>query len=332
MKNIMKSIVASLIICSVTVGVCGCSDNNKSLQTINLCEVTHSVFYAPQYVAITQGFFKDENLDIQLTNAGGSDKVMSAVLSDNMDIGLAGPETCIYVHNEGKSDSPKVFAQLTKRDGSFLVSREEQAPFKWENLKGKTVIPGRKGGVPYMTFEYVLKKNGLTPGKDVILDDSIQFDLMAGAFTSGKADYVTLFEPTASSVVNTGRGYLDCSIGSESGEIPYTGYIAKQSYMQENKDVIKRFTKAVAKGQQWVTEHSASDIARAISSQFPDNDEQTLETAVKSYKDIDAWNQTPVMSEEAFKNLERVIIEAGELGSEVPFNDIVDNSFANETQ
>lgn len=326
-KNCLISVV---LLFAIVLGCTGCSNNNDNnqLKTVRLCEVTHSIFYAPQYVAISEGFFKEEGINIELTNAGGSDKVMSAIISNNMDIGLAGPETCIYVYKEGNDDYPKMFGQLTKRDGSFLVSREDKGKFDWNDLKGKTVIPGRKGGVPYMTFEYVLKKNGLTPNSDVILDDSIQFDLMAGAFSSGKADYVTLFEPTASSVIDAKKGYLSCSIGSESGEIPYTGYIAKQSYMSKNSQLIEGFTRAVYKGQKWVREHSASEIAKSISSFFPDNDAASLEKSVDSYKNIDAWNETPVMTEEAYSNLVNVMTEAKELDKEVPFSAVIDNSFA----
>ncbi len=328
---LLKSI--SIGLCAAClVGLSGCSsqESPEDMQTVRLGEVTHSVFYAPQYVAIENGFFEEEGLAIELSNGGGADKVMAAVLSDNMDIGFAGPEACIYVYNEGKQDYPKVFAQLTKRDGSFLVSREPSENFSWEDLKGKTVIPGRKGGVPYMTFSYVLKQHGLTPNVDVILDDSIQFDLMAGAFSSGQADYVTLFEPTASTVVDSGKGYFSCSIGAESGEIPYTAYFAKQSYIEQNRDVIEKFTRAIAKGEQWVQEHSASEIAASIADQFPDNDQDALTTAVQSYKAIDAYSSTPVMSKEAFSRLQEVIISAGELEEEVPLDAVVDNSFARQ--
>lgn len=326
--NWFKRIAAIGTAAALCVGITGCTQQEQELQTIRVCEVTHSVFYAPQYVAISEGFFEQEGLNIELSNGGGADKVMAAVLSNNMDIGFAGPEACIYVYNEGKEDFPKVFAQMTKRDGSFLVARENQEPFSWDSLRGKVVIPGRKGGVPYMTFEHVLKQNGLQPGVDVTLDDSIQFDLMAGAFSSGKADYVTLFEPTASAVIQSGKGYYACSVGAESGEIPYTSYFAKQSYMKDHNDVIEKFTRAIAKGQEWVQQHSAKEIAASIASQFPDNDQETLATAIQSYQDIDAWNATPVMSEEAFSRLQDVIIEAGELSNKLPLDTIVDNSYA----
>ena len=328
MKRVVKllSVAMAAILC-VSVAGCGGKSDSK-LTKLKVCEVTHSLFYAPQYAAMSEGFFAEEGLDIELSNGGGADKVMAAVLTGDMDIGLAGPEASIYVYNEGRSNSPKVFAQLTKRDGSLLISRNPVDNFSWDDLKGKTVIPGRKGGVPYMTLEYVIKQNGLDPATDMTLDDSIQFDLMAGAFTSGTADYVTLFEPTASMIIQEGRGYLATSIGAESGEIPYTAYFANQDYINDKADIIQKFTNAIAKGQKWVAEHSAAEIAESIVDQFPDSDMDTLTAAIQSYKDIDAWNATPVMTEEAFNRLEDVIIEAGELSGKVEFSASVDNSFA----
>ena len=203
-------------------------DSSKELKTISVSEVTRSVFYSPQYVAIAAGYFEDEGLKLDLTTGQGADNVMTAVLSNQVDIGFAGPEASIYVYNEGKEDYTQVFAQLTKTDGSFLVSSKPIENFDWSALKGKTVIPGRKGGVPYMTLLYVLKKNGIDPQKDLVLDDSIDFDLMASAFSTGQADFVTLFEPTASQIQMSGKGYIVASVGSEAGEIPYTAYFAKK--------------------------------------------------------------------------------------------------------
>lgn len=216
-----KYIVSGAILVIVIVGIVVfnlvfVNNSNTTVKTIRLNEVTHSVFYAPQYVAMKNGYFTEENLKIDLTTAGGSDKVMTAVLAGQSDIGLSGPETSIYVYNEGKEDYTQIFAQLTKKDGSFLVSKTDEKDFKWTNLKGTTVIPGRKGGVPYMTLEYVIKQNGMNPATDLILDDSIKFDLMAGAFTGGNASYVTLFEPTASLTQNAGKGYIVASVGEAS--------------------------------------------------------------------------------------------------------------------
>ena len=229
----------------------GCSSKND-LQTVRLCEVTHSIFYAPQYAAMELGYFEEEGIEIELSTGGGADKVMSAVLSDSMDIGLAGPEACIYVYNEGKEDYPQVFAQLTKRDGSMLVGRTEQPDFTWQSLKGSHILPGRKGGVPYMAFEYALKENGLDPAADLLLDTSVQFDNMTGAFLGGTADYVTVFEPAASSIQAEGKGYIVAAVGDAVGDLPYTAYFAKSSYMEENPELIQGFANAVAKGAAWV--------------------------------------------------------------------------------
>ena len=304
------------------------TEASKKLRTINVSEVTRSVFYAPQYVAIENGFFFFFLLEIELITGQGADAVMTSVLSNQVEIGFAGPEASIYVYNEGKEDHTEVFAQLTKRDGSFLVSREKTDKFSWQDLKGKTVIPGRKGGVPYMTLEYVLKKNGINPQTDLILDDSIKFDLMAGAFAAGNADYVTLFEPTASMTELQGAGYVVASVGEESGEIPYTAYFAKQSFIKENEDVIQGFTNAIYEGEVWVKNHSSREIAEAVQDFFPDTDLDMLEAAIQSYKDIDAWNEDPILKEESFNRLQEVMIEAGELKEKVPYEEIVNNTYA----
>lgn len=329
----MKKILVIIIIVAVIIaGAVIYSMNNKTndndLKKISVNEVARSVFYAPQYVAINNGFFKKEGLEIELTTGQGADKVMTAVLAGQSDIGFAGPEASIYVYNEGKEDYAEVFAQMTKRDGSFLVSKTDTDNFSWNDLKGKTVIPGRKGGVPYMTFEYVLKQNGIDPETDVNLDDSIKFDLMAGAFAGGDAEYVTLFEPTASMTEEAGKGYVVASVGEASGEIPYTAYFAKKSYIEENKDVIQGFTNAIYKGQQWVKQHSAKEIAEVIQDFFPDTDLDMLTKSIQSYMDIDAWNDTPVLKEEAFNRLQTVMKEAGELDKEAPYNKVINNEFA----
>ena len=329
----MKKILVIIIIVAVIIaGAVIYSMNNKTndneLKKISVNEVARSVFYAPQYVAINNGFFKEEGLEIELTTGQGADKVMTAVLAGQSDIGFAGPEASIYVYNEGKEDYAEVFAQMTKRDGSFLVSKTDTDNFSWSDLKGKTVIPGRKGGVPYMTFEYVLKQNGINPETDVNLDDSIKFDLMAGAFAGGDAEYVTLFEPTASMTEEAGKGYVVASVGEASGEIPYTAYFAKKSYIEENNDVIQGFTNAIYKGQQWVKQHSAKEIAEVIQDFFPDTDLDMLTKSIQSYMDIDAWNDTPVLKEEAFNRLQTVMKEAGELDKEAPYNKVINNEFA----
>ena len=328
-----KYLIIGLIIILIVVGVVTyfvTKDNTKtaSIQKIRLNEVTRSVFYAPQYVAIAKGFMEEEGLEIEITTGQGADKVMTAVLAGQSDIGFAGPEASIYVYNEGKEDYCQVFAQLTQKDGSFLVSREPTDNFSWQDLKGKTIIPGRKGGVPYMTFEYVLKKNGLNPETDLVLDDSIKFDLMAGAFTGGTADYVTLFEPTATMTEQAGKGYIVASVGEASGEIPYTAYFAKKSYIEENSNIIQKFTNAIYKGQKWVEEHTMQEVAEAIKDFFPDTDVNLLAQVLQSYKDIDAWKTDPIMKEESYNLLQTVIEEAGELKQRAPFDKVINNSFA----
>lgn len=332
MKKIIVTVLIVIIVIAlaITTFVLKNTNQEEGLQKVRVNEVTRSVFYAPQYVAIQNGYFKDQGLEVELTTGQGADKVMTAVLAGQSDIGFAGPEASIYVYNEGKEDYTQVFAQLTKKDGSFLVSRTNDTDFKWSNLKGKTVIPGRKGGVPYMTLEYVLRNNGLDPAKDLILDDSIKFDLMAGAFTGGTADYVTLFEPTATMTENAGKGYVVASVGEAAGEIPYTAYFAKKSYIEENSQMIQKFTNAVYQGQVWVKEHSAKEIAEAIQGFFPDTDVELLATVLQSYIDIDAWNQDPILTSESFDRLQTVMEQAGELKQRTPYDKIVNNSYAEQ--
>ena len=331
-RNIFIGIVVIVIVivAIVSITVLKHKNTNNDVKNIKVSEVTRSVFYAPQYVAINNGYFKENGIEIELTTGQGADAVMTSVLSNQVNIGFAGPEASIYVYNEGKEDYCQVFAQMTKKDGSFLVAREKNDNFKWQDLKGKTIIPGRKGGVPYMTLEYVLRKNGLDPKKDVVLDDSIKFDLMAGAFTSGTADYVTLFEPTASLTQNENKGYIVASVGEAAGEIPYTAYFAKKSFIENNKETIQKFTNAIYKGQKWVKENSSEDIAKAVQSFFPDTDITLLSKVIQNYKDIDAWNDTPVLKEESFNLLQDVMTSAGELQKKAPYDKIVNNEYANE--
>ncbi len=331
MKKLIITIIAILLVATavfITYKSVNLQKEEIGLKTIQLNEVTRSVFYAPQYVAISNGFFEQEGLKLDITTGQGADKVMTAILSGQSDIGLCGPEAAIYVYNEGKEDYIEVFAQLTQKDGSFLVSKEPTNNFSWNDLKGKTVIPGRKGGVPYMTLEYVLKQNGLNPQTDLTLDDSIKFDLMAGAFTGGNADYVTLFEPTASMTQDAKKGYIVASVGEAAGEVPYTAYCAKKSYIANNQDIIEKFTRATYKGEQWVKEHTAKEIAEKIQQFFPDTTVESLETSVQKYKDIDAWKENPILKENAFNKLQEIMTEAGELTQKAPYNKIVNNTFS----
>lgn len=328
----MKKFLALLLAaCLAALAFAGCGAQTDT-KKVTLCEVTHSIFYAPQYVAIAKGFFADEGLEVELSNGGGADKVMSAVLSGSVDIGFAGPEASVYVYNEGKEDYTEVFAQMTKCDGSFLVGREKDEAFTWDKLAGAHILPGRKGGVPYMAFEYALRKNGLDPAIDLLLDNSVQFDNMTGAFLGGTGDYVTMFEPTASSVEAEGKGYIVASVGEEAGQMPYTAYFAKKSFIEKNADVIQRFTNAIYKGQQWVAQHSAAEIAEAVKDSFPDTDTALLESAIQRYKDIGAYSTDPVLTEESFNLLQTVITEAGELTQPAPYDKVINNTFAEKAQ
>lgn len=319
--------VLALVLCLLTaIAFIGCA--GQTAQKLTLNEVTHSVFYAPLYAAISLGYFKEEGIELELVNGGGADKSMTALLSGQADIGLMGPEAAIYVFNEGKEDSALVIGQLTKRDGSFLMGREPDEDFEWSDLEGKTVIGGRAGGVPEMTLEYVLRKNGLTPGEDVEVLTNIQFNLMGGAFEGGTGDYVTLFEPTASMFEKEGKGYILDAVGAESGEVPYTAFMARKSYISEHPQIIEKFLRAVYKGQQFVQRATDEEVAKAIVEFFPDTTEGSLVMVARSYRAIDAWMDTPVMKKEAFDRLQEIIMQAGVLDGKVGFTDVVDVSVA----
>ena len=326
-----KIIVTALIAVLAVTVLCGCSAKKEEggSTTIRLNEVTHSVFYAPQYFAMELGYFEQEGLQVELTNGGGADKVMTAVLTGAADIGFAGPESCIYLHTQDSSTLCKVFAQVTKRDGSFLMGRPGTAQnFDWEQLKGAHIIAGRKGGVPYMTLQHVFALHGLIPGENVYFDDSVQFANTAAAFAAGTGDYVTVFEPTASSFEEQGIGDVVLSVGQESGEIPYTAYFATEEYISQNPDIIQAFTRAIYRAQVYMQTHTAQEIATAIAPQFADTSIELLTKSVQRYLDIDAYCATPQMSTQAFDNLQSVMCEAGELSQKIDFDLVVDNSFA----
>ncbi|MGE4272380.1 MAG: ABC transporter substrate-binding protein [Desulfitobacterium sp.] len=315
--------VLALAVALILTGCGNSSSKDNQLTKIRVSEVTHSIFYAPQYVALTQGFFKEEGLDIELTNGGGADKVMTAVLTGQVEIGFAGPEASIYVYNEGKEDNSIVFAQLTNGDGTFLIGREPDSDFQWSDLQGKTIIGGRKGGMPEIILQYVLRNNGLTPGKDVFIDTTMQFNAMPGAFLGGQGDYVILFEPTASAMEKEGKAYIIASLGKESGEVPYTAYFAKKSYMEKNPNIIQKFTNAVYKGQRWVESHSPEEIAKAIKPHFPDADEQILTTVVKRYKEQNSWKKDPILIEKDLQVLQQALQDSGELSKKAPYDKII---------
>ena len=323
----LYAIFMSLILVLIPFSAC---NSNGDKTTVKLNEVTHSVFYAPLYLAIENGYFDQENIKIELTNGGGADSSMTAVLSGSADIGLMGPETVIYVHNQGKKDLPKVFGQLTQKDGSFLVSRVAEPDFKWSDLKGKEILAGRKGGVPAMTFEYVLNQLDMKNGVDFTLNFDVQFNMMTSAFLSGVADYCTVFEPTASEYQASGKWHIVASVGEESGEIPYTSFIALESYINNNQNTIKGFLRALKKAYEYMSTHTEYEVAVAIVKQFPSTTINSIEQSVKSYKSIDAWKTDLQATESSFERLQDVMQNAGELDVRVPFNKLVNNSLAKE--
>ncbi|ABW19577.1 ABC transporter substrate-binding protein [Alkaliphilus oremlandii] len=324
-KKIIGLWIVLLMVSSLFLSSCG---NKTDLTKIKVMEVTHSVFYAPQYVAITQGFFKEEGLDVELMDGKGADKTMAALLSDQVQIGFMGPEASIYVFNQGKEDYAVNFAQLTQRDGSFIVARDPYPNFTLEDLRGKSMLGGRKGGMPNMTLEYVLKKNNLIPGKDLTVRTDIQYDVMAGAFAGGEAEFTTLFEPVASQVEKQGKGYVVDAVGAHSGYIPFTAYSAKQSYIEKNPEIIQKFTNAVYKGMQWVHSHSDEEVAKSMQPHFPDADLEILTKVVERYRSIDAWATDPILKEDGLNRLQDVMTEAGELNQKVPYDKIVNTEFA----
>jgi NitT/TauT family transport system substrate-binding protein len=328
----MKKILALLLVAAVFIlPFSACKKKDESgLTTVRLNEVTHSVFYAPLYLAITLGYFKEEGINLVLTNGAGADKVMTAVLSGSDDIGFCGPEAAIYVYNEGNNNYPKVFAQLTKRDGSFLFSRNEETNFKWSDLQGKEILAGRRGGVPAMTLEYVLNQNGLYDGTDVTLNYDVSFANMAAAFESGVADYTTLFEPTASTMVTAKKGYIVASVGEESGEVPYTAFIAKQSYLDNNANTVKSFLKAIYRAVKYMKENSLEIVAEKLSSQFQASTYTEILNSITNYFNIDAWMTNMSMTESSFNRLQDIMENAGELDKRASYTNLIDNTYANE--
>lgn len=327
MKNFRAIAFMLSLVLVVSLFFIGCS-TEKPLTKVTVAEVTHSVFYAPQYVALTEGFFEEEGLDVEFVTTPGADKTMSALLSDQADIGFMGPEASVYVYNQGKEDYPINFAQLTQRDGSFLVGREKVEGFTFDMLKGKTIIGGRKGGMPEMTLEYVLRKHGLEPGKDLEVRTDIQFAAMAGAFQGGEGDYVTLFEPTATMMEKEGKGYILASIGKEGGYIPYTCYSTTKSYMENNSDIIQAFTNAIYKGMKWVESHSAEEVAKSLQPHFPDSDLEILTILVERYREQDTWKPDLILTEEGLNHMMDIIDQAIGLDSRPPYEAIVTTEFA----
>lgn len=327
-KNYLFAALILLLVLLLTLPL-GCSESGE-LTKVRLNEVTHSVFYAPMYVAINEGFFEEEGIELELTTGQGADKVMTALISGQADIGFMGPEATIYVYNQGQEDYVVNFAQLTQRDGSFLVAREPDPDFTWDKVRDTTIIGGRPGGMPLMTLEYVLKNNGIMPGEDVEVLTHIQFALMAGAFTGGEGDYVTLFEPVAAALEIEGSGFVVASVGEDSGLVPYTVFSARKSYMERYPDIVQQFTNAIYLGQIWVQTHSPEEIAAAIEPSFPEVGLEVLTAVAKRYKEIDAWAHSPIFTEESFSRLQDIMETAGELEQRVPYDQLVTNRFAEE--
>ena len=344
----MKKKLLSLLLASVMVVgmVCACGSDKssetsqtvkdtketeeKKLVSVTLNEVAHSIFYAPMYVAIEEGYFEDEGIDLTLVTGFGADKTMTAVISGEADIGFMGSEASIYTYNEGAKDYVVNFAQLTQRAGNFLVARDNEPDFKWEDLKGKDVIGGRKGGMPEMIFEYILKKNGLTPQKDVTIIQNIDFGSTAAAFSSDTSlsDYTVEFEPHATLLELSGDGYVVTSLGVDSGYVPYTAYSARKSFLKAHPDTIQHFTNAIQKGLEYVNSHSAAEIANVIAPQFPETDIKTITIIVNRYLEQDTWKNDTIFTKESFDLLQDILLDAGELEQKVPYDDLVTTAYA----
>jgi NitT/TauT family transport system substrate-binding protein len=326
----MKKIaMMSLFLFLLIIPLAACNKQTKEeIKTVRVAEVTRSIFYAPQYVALSKGFFKDEGLKVELTTTWGGDKTMTTLLSGGADIALVGSETSIYVYSQGTNDPVINFAQLTQTDGTFLVSRNKIENFTWDQLKGSTFLGQRKGGMPQMVGEFVLKKHGIDPHKDLKLIQNVDFANIANAFASGTGDFVQLFEPTASIFEQEGKGYIVASFGTESGHVPYTTFMAKQSFIKNNKDAIEKFTRALYKAQQWVETHSAAEVAKAIQPYFKDTDIQIIEKVVDRYKSQGTYATNPILDKEEWNNLQNIMDEAGELPKRIDHETLVDNSFA----
>ena len=318
-----------LAMAAVTLAGCGAKDETKEkVEQVTLNEVAHSIFYAPQYVAIEEGYFADEGIDLTLITGFGADKVLTAMISGEADIGFMGAEATVYAYLEGTADPVVNFAQLTQRAGNFVVGREKDNSFTWEKLKNKEVLGGRKGGMPEMVFEYILKKNGIDPKNDLTIDQSINFGLTAAAFTSNDADYTIEFEPFATTLETEGNGTVVASLGVDSGYVPYTAYCAKQSYLNRHPEIIQSFTNAIQKGLAYVNSHSADEIAETIQPQFPETDRAAIARIVERYKAQDTWKNDTIFHRDSFELLENILEEAGELKERIPYEKLVTTTYS----
>ena len=327
MKKIVTITLVLLLIITAGCSFAACKDNSD---VIRLNEVTHSLFYTPQYLAMALGYFEEEGITVEITNGAGADNVMTALLTNEADIGLMGCEANIYVFLQGKKDYPKVIGQLTKRDGSFLVARTQMPNFDYSGIDNKTVLMGRKGGMPAMILQYVLNNKGYTNGTNITMDYSIEFGALGPAFTGGTGDFVPLFEPAASQVVKEGKGYIVSAIGMDSGEIPYTCYSASAKFLEKYPDKAEKFLRAVWRGTEYALTHSAEDCAKLVSKYFDGTTMDLLISAIKNYQDFDVWMTTPVTDKVAFNRIQDIMENAGELSSRVSYDDIVDNTIADK--
>lgn len=323
-KKILSIVCAVLLALGMPLAFVGCKKDDK--QTIRINEVTHSVFYAPLYLADALGYFKDEGYKIQLTNGGGADKTMAAVLHGSADVGFCGPEAVIYTYLGGSGDAPRVFGQMTNCDGSFLVGRKAEPNFKWSDLEGKNVLAGRPGGVPFMTFNYICKEQNV---KANFITD-VQFDSMTAAFTNGVGDYVTMFEPSASEFQKSGKGYIVAPVGPAGGEVPYTCFMAKQSFIEKETGKVDAILRSVTKATKYIYEHDVADVADKIAKYFDNTSKESITVSLNNYKSINTWVTNMAMTESRFNRLQDIIENAGELEKRVSFTDVVLTQRANE--
>ncbi len=331
-KHFRLCFTYSLMLLLLVGTFCGCGKKNNSttasLTSVTLNEVAHSIFYAPMYVAIEEGYFAEEGIDLTLVTGFGADKTMTAVLTGEAEIGFMGSEGTIYTYAGGTKDYVVNFAQLTQRAGNFLVSREPIENFTWDMLKGKTVLGGRAGGMPQMVFEYILNKNGIDPVNDLMIDQSIDFGSTAAAFSGGDADFTIEFEPHATTLEAKGDGYVVASLGEASGYVPYTAFCAKQSYIAEHPEIIQAFTNALQKGMDYVQNHTPDEIAKAIAPQFAETDIATLTTIISRYHSQDTWKDNLIFDKEAFELLQNILEDSKVLENRVPYEDLVTTEFA----
>jgi len=320
--------IAMVILALLTLAALGPAQAANDLQVVRLSEVVRSIFYVPQYVALSEGFFEDEGLKIELSTAWGADKGAAALISGSVDIGFFGPEAAIYIYNQGARNYIVGFAQLTTMDGSFFMQRGASEEFSWDDVRGKTIVGARPGGVPEMVLEYVLKKHGIEPFVDVEIITHLAFAAAPGAFQAGLGDYIAQFEPSMTQLELAGAGKIVASMGIEGGPITYTVYHARRDYLEKNRDVLIRFTRALYRATQWTMEHEPIEIARSIESFFPDTDLEIIALIVDRYKSQGTWNPTLVISQDGFENLQTIMESAGELTQRVPFDVLMDNSIA----